>query len=193
MSVMRGTAWRVRGSTIPYQFSKYNIPQFHRKVDEQRNLPGIAASSIMKEMDSEGRALFRWRRRVRNIGLWNKGVTEGKKSAYNTEWVGFMRSRLHECLGHRKLVLQEEQALLADMYGHSNVASLLRAQPTDPDAPRQLFIRPANEVSTRPVTIKMIKHRPERDQEVSYLRPQGQHAYRLSFYPGKGTATQVTD
>eukprot|EP01064_Diplonema_japonicum_P009109 TRINITY_DN16573_c0_g1_i1.p1 TRINITY_DN16573_c0_g1~~TRINITY_DN16573_c0_g1_i1.p1 ORF type:complete len:188 (+),score=39.53 TRINITY_DN16573_c0_g1_i1:159-722(+) len=183
----RNAAWRVPGSSVPYQFSKYNLPMFNKKVGEN-NLPGIQIATVTKQINQQGRGLFRWRRRVRDMGGYNKGVMQQNKHLYNAEWVGFMRSRLAEVVNHRTLILLEEEAMLADRYGHTNVANLL--QPPVRDTPAHRFVPPA-EGAGRPKFPTMIKHRAERDQPVHYLRPQGQHAYNLSFFPGKGTATQL--
>eukprot|EP01059_Diplonema_ambulator_P011652 TRINITY_DN21658_c0_g1_i1.p2 TRINITY_DN21658_c0_g1~~TRINITY_DN21658_c0_g1_i1.p2 ORF type:complete len:122 (+),score=31.19 TRINITY_DN21658_c0_g1_i1:42-407(+) len=120
------------------------------------------------------------------MGGYNKGVTQQNKALYNAEWVGFMRERLAEKLNHSTMILMEEQAMLADRYGHGNVANVLRPPQRD-----KVFRPPVTEGHGRPKYASMVRHRPERDQPITYLRPQGQHAYRLTFFQGKTSATQL--
>ena len=184
----RGVAWRVQGATVPYQSNKYNLPMFHHRIGE-KNLPGIGNAVTTKLMDQEGQALFRWRRRVRDFG-YKKSRTQGKKNLYNVEWAGEMKSILCDYLSYEKLILEEEMSLIADTYGSAAVADVLR--PAD----QQNFhnvTRDYSEHPTRPEFPGQYRHRPERDNEVSYLKPGGQQAFKLTFFPGKSQATQWSD
>eukprot|EP01060_Flectonema_neradi_P005205 TRINITY_DN13455_c0_g1_i1.p1 TRINITY_DN13455_c0_g1~~TRINITY_DN13455_c0_g1_i1.p1 ORF type:complete len:215 (+),score=19.18 TRINITY_DN13455_c0_g1_i1:53-646(+) len=192
----RGIAYRVPKSTIPYQFNKYNLPMFNSNVNPERNLPGIANATVLKNLDTEGQALYRWRRRVRDMNkMREKGERESKKWIYNSEWVGFMRSRLHETLNYKTLVLMEEQAMLADRYGHEAVNAVL----TPPEQTAEMFLANQQrkllqgEYQTSPTHIAAYRHRIERDAPVSYLVPQGQQGFKLSFVPGKENTNQIQE
>eukprot|EP01061_Rhynchopus_euleeides_P032848 TRINITY_DN54707_c0_g1_i1.p1 TRINITY_DN54707_c0_g1~~TRINITY_DN54707_c0_g1_i1.p1 ORF type:complete len:192 (+),score=40.84 TRINITY_DN54707_c0_g1_i1:80-655(+) len=188
--VARGAAWRVSGATVPYQPSKYNLPQFHHKVNEA-NLPGIGNSVVMRSLDQEGQALYRWRRRVRMFYGYKKSLQQSKKNLYNVEWTGELKELLCEHLSHKRLVLEEEMSLLSDTYGKEAVAEVLN--PIKAETSEATPARATYEHKTRPVMPMQYRHRPERDVDVTYLKPGGQQAFKLSFFAGKGTATQLTD
>eukprot|EP00754_Rhynchopus_humris_P038735 Rhum_TRINITY_DN21340_c0_g1::Rhum_TRINITY_DN21340_c0_g1_i1::g.173713::m.173713 len=191
MSVARGGAWRVHGASVPYQFNKYNLPAFHAKVGE-RNLPAIGSATVLKKLDMEGRGLYRWRRRHRTMHTgWGKQVQQNKKVLYNVEWCDTLREKLGEALSHKALVLSEEMALMADQYGAAAVADVL----TPPPEKKSDGYRNMNpwEHGSRPIHVRQYMHRIERDAPVNFLRPRGQHAYNLSFFPGKGSTTQVSE
>ena len=160
----------------------------------EKNLPGIGNATVLKKLDSEGQALYRWRRRVRDMHDGRKkGERESKKWIYNSEWVGFMRSRLHETLNYKTLVLMEEQAMLADRYGHEAVNSVLtpKEQTAEMILAEKMRNHVIGEYVTRPIHVAAYRHRVERDAAVGYLVPGGQEGYQLSFVPGKEKVTQI--
>eukprot|EP01062_Namystynia_karyoxenos_P063570 TRINITY_DN56370_c0_g1_i1.p2 TRINITY_DN56370_c0_g1~~TRINITY_DN56370_c0_g1_i1.p2 ORF type:complete len:197 (+),score=48.39 TRINITY_DN56370_c0_g1_i1:123-713(+) len=190
MSHVRGATYRVPGSTVPYQFSKYNLPNFHQKVSAH-GIVNTANAAISKKMDREGQALWRWRRgmiRHFDVGLAH---AQARKTMYNAEWMQKLRQHLHELLNYRTVILMEEQALLADRYGHDQVRNVIgRAESRSAqENPQEYWAR--RDGDARPKLVRAYRHRPERDQPVSYLRPQGQHAYNLSFVAGQQRGTQL--